>query len=76
MNRGQIRLLKSKSTDLVWCYSRYHQKLKIAYSRLIIHDLREEIYTTNILQTKINLAKHSLPPKSVLALGITDSEMV
>ena len=34
MNRGQIRLLNSKTTDLDWYYSKPCQKLKLA-----IHDL-------------------------------------
>ena len=35
MNRGQIRLLNSKTTDLNWYYSKPYQKLKLLIRNLL-----------------------------------------
>ena len=35
MNRGQVRFLNAKTTDLEWYYSRHNQKLKFLISNFL-----------------------------------------
>ena len=45
MNKGKIRLLNSKSTDLDWNYSRHNQKLKY-----LVRDL---LFMTFVKKTQV-----------------------
>ena len=42
VNREQIRLLNSKSTDLDWYYFRHQQKLKYIIHDLLFNNLRKQ----------------------------------
>ena len=55
-NRGQIRLLNSKITDLDWYYSRHHQKLKF-----LICDLLFTPLVKDSLEPRVYLNKDTVP---------------